>query len=348
VSPVDGTTRVLVCEDSSTYAAALRRLLQQDKTIEVVSICTSAEAAIAALPGVAPDLVTMDIELPGMSGLEAVEQIMSTYPVPILVISSFTGRGRAQAAAALAAGALEAVGKEDLSLRAPGSEAAVAFRRRVQILAGAQVIKHPRAQLRQPGAGTVLPLKHRPVAAIGVVASTGGPQALLTVLSGLPADFRVPLLVVQHIAAGFTAGLAVWLDGAVPLRVGLASPGSSLEPGVWIAPEGAHLFVRPDGSLMLDRHTEAGAHRPSGDVLLRSIADWAGSAAVGVILSGMGSDGAGGVDAIRSAGGVTIAQDEESSAIYGMPRAAAEHGADLVLPIAEIAPALLELVRADP
>ncbi len=109
MSPLAGTTRVLVCEDSSTYAAALRRLLQQDKTIEVVSICASAEAAIAALPGVAPDLITMDIELPGMSGLDAVEQIMSTSPVPILVISSFVGRG--SVAAALGAGALEVVAK---------------------------------------------------------------------------------------------------------------------------------------------------------------------------------------------------------------------------------------------
>jgi two-component system, chemotaxis family, protein-glutamate methylesterase/glutaminase len=345
VSPVAGTTRVLVCEDSTTYAAALRRVLQQDKTIEVVSICTSAEAAIAALPGVAPDLVTMDIELPGMSGLEAVERIMSTSPVPILVISSFTRRGSVKAAAALAAGALEVVSKDDLDLRDPVATASVAFRRRVQLLAGARVIKHPRAQLRQPG--DLGPITSRPVEAIGIVASTGGPQALSTVLAGLPPDFRVPLLVVQHIAVGFTEGLAVWLDEAVPLSVKLARAGDPLGPGVWIAPDGAHLFVRPDRTLMLDRHTVAGPHRPSGDVLLRSLAAFAKAAAVGVILSGMGADGAAGVAAIRAAGGVTIAQDEESSAIYGMPRAAAEHGAELVLPITEIAPALLELVRTD-
>jgi two-component system chemotaxis response regulator CheB len=345
VSPVAGTTRVLVCEDSTTYAAALRRVLQQDKTIEVVSICTTAEAAIAALPGVAPDLVTMDIELPGMSGLEAIEEIMSTSPVPILLISSFTGRGSVKAAAALAAGALEVVSKDDLDLRDPAAMTAVAFRRRVQLLAGARVIKHPRAQLRQPGEAT--PIRRRPVEVIGIVASTGGPQALSTVLAGLPGDFRVPLLVVQHIAVGFTAGLAVWLDEAVPLAVELARAGDPLGPGAWIAPDDAHLFVRPDATLMLDRHTDAGPHRPSGDVLLRSLADFAGVAAVGVILSGMGADGAAGVAAIRAAGGTTIAQDEESSAIYGMPRAAAEHGAELVLPITAIAPALLELVRTD-
>jgi two-component system chemotaxis response regulator CheB len=347
VRPAAGTTRVLVCEDSSTYAAALLRLLQQDKTIEVVSVCSTAEATIAALPGVAPDLVTMDIELPGMSGLEAVEQIMSTSPLPILVISSFAGRGSVKAAAALAAGALEAVAKDDLDLRDPTAEAAVAFRRRIQVLAGARVIKHPRAQLRQPGLAAAIPIRSGAVAAIGIVASTGGPQALSTVLAGLPADFSVPLLVVQHIAVGFTAGLAVWLDGTVPLHVQLVVAGDPLGPGVWIAPDGAHLFVHSDGNLMLDRHTEAGPHRPSGDVLLRSLADRAGAGAVAVILSGMGTDGAEGVAAIRAAGGVTIAQDEESSAIYGMPRAAVEHGAELVLPITEIAPALLELVRAE-
>jgi two-component system, chemotaxis family, protein-glutamate methylesterase/glutaminase len=335
--------RVLVCDDSKTYAAALVRLLEYDKTIEVVLVCPTAEAAIEAVPTVAPDLVTMDIELPGMSGFDAVEQIMSTSPVPILVISSFVGRG--SVAAALGAGALEVVAKEDLDLRDPETEAAIEFRRRLQVLASAQVIKHPRAQLRKRGPVAVPPLRSRPVAAIGIVASVGGPQALSTVLEGLPADFAVPVLVVQHIAVGFTASFSAWLDGAVPLRVQLAAAGDLLGPGVWIAPEGAHLLVGADRTLMLDRHTEAGPHRPSGDMLLRSLADRVGAGAVGVILSGMGTDGADGVAAIRAAGGLTIAQDEESSVIYGMPRAAAEHGAELVLPITEIAPALLELVE---
>ncbi|HVU76779.1 MAG TPA: chemotaxis-specific protein-glutamate methyltransferase CheB [Gaiellaceae bacterium] len=345
MSRAAGTTRVLVCEDSSTYAEALRRLLQQDKTIEVVAVCSTAEAAIAELPAVQPDLVTMDIELPGMSGLEAVEQIMSTTPVPILVISSFAGRGSVTAAAALAAGALEVVAKDDLDVLHPDAESGVAFRRRVQLLAGAHVIKHPRGRLPRATVPPVSTAESRRVKVIGIVASTGGPQALSTVLSNIPADFAVPVLVVQHIAAGFAAGLAVWLDDAVPLPVQLARAGESLSPGVWIAPDGAHLFVQPRGTLMLDRQTKAGLHRPSGDVLLRSLADFAGPAAVGVILSGMGSDGAEGVAAIRAAGGVTIAQDEESSAIYGMPRAAAEHGVELVLPITEIAPTLIGLVR---
>jgi two-component system chemotaxis response regulator CheB len=334
--------RVLVCDDSKTYAAALIRLLEYDKTIEIVSVCPTAEAAIAAVPTVAPDLVTMDIELPGMSGLDAVEHIMSMSPVPILVLSSFVGRG--SVAAALGAGALEVVAKEDLDLRDPAAEPAIEFRRRIQVLAGARVIKHPRARLRQPGSAP--PITSRAVAAIGIVASVGGPQALSTVLAGLPGDFAAPLLVVQHIAVGFTASFAAWLDGAVPLPVQLAAAGDPLGPGVWIAPEGAHLLVGADGNLMLDPHTEVGPHRPSGDVLLRSLADRIGPAAVAVILSGMGTDGAEGVAAIRAAGGATIAQDEESSVIYGMPRAAAEHGAELVLPITEIAPALLELAGA--
>jgi two-component system chemotaxis response regulator CheB len=345
VSSPTGTTRVLICEGSSTYAAALSRLLQEEKTIEVVSVCSTAEAAIAALPTVAPDLVTIDIELPGTGGLAAVEQIMSTRPVPILVISSFAGGSTA--AAALAAGALEAVAKDDLDLSDPAAPAAAALRQRVQLLAGAQVIKHPRAGLRKQGSTLALPIGPRRVQAIGIVASTGGPQALLTILAGLPSDFSVPLLVVQHIGVGFTDGLAVWLDDAVPLPVHLAQAGAPLEQGVWIAPDDAHLSLQLGGSLLLDGDTEAGPHRPSGNVLLRSLAEVAGASAVGVILSGMGSDGAEGIAAIRAAGGVTIAQDEESSAIYGMPRAAVEHGAELVLPLTEIASALLGLARAD-
>jgi two-component system chemotaxis response regulator CheB len=345
VTPAAGTIRVLVCDDSKTYAAALVRMLEYDKTIEVVSVCPTAEAAIATVPTIAPDLVTMDIELPGLSGFDAVEQIMSMSPVPILVISSFVGRG--SIAAALGAGALEVVAKEDLDLRDPEAEAAVEFRRRLHVLASAHVIKHPRARLRGPGTGPVPPVTSRPVTAIGIVASVGGPQALSTVLAGLPADFAVPLLVVQHIAVGFTASFADWLDGAVPLRVQLAAAGDPLGPGVWIAPEGVHLLVGADRNLVLDPNAGAGPHRPSGDVLLRSLADRAGAEAVGVILSGMGTDGAEGVAAIRAAGGVTIAQDEASSVIYGMPRAAAEHGVELVLPITEIAATLLELVGVD-
>ncbi len=334
-----GPTRVVVCEDSRTYAAALRRTLEHGGDIDVVGSFTSAEAAIEALPRLEPDLVTMDLELPGMSGLEAVEQIMSMRPLPILVLSSHVGPTTPNAAAALAAGALDAVAKDDLDLLNPGGLAAAALRRRVKLLSRARVIRHPRARLnaRKPrGADT------RTIAAVGICTSTGGPPALATLLAGLPRSYRIPVLVVQHISPGFTEGLARWLDGAVPLPVSLAADGARLGPGVWIAPEGAHLVVQ-GGRLALDRTTQGGHHRPSGDALLLSLAKTFGSRAAAVVLTGMGKDGAEGARAVRAAGGLVIAQDEATSAVYGMSKAVADGGADWVLPLEEIAPRLRAL-----
>jgi two-component system chemotaxis response regulator CheB len=332
-------TRVVVCEDSRTYAAGLRRALEHGGEIEVVGSFTTAETAIAGLARLKPDLVTMDLELPGMSGLEAVEQIMSSQPLPILVLSSHVGPTTTNAAAALAAGGLDAVSKDDLDLRDPAGAAAAALRKRVRLLSRVRVIRHPRARLSsRPPRGE----DSRTVAAVGIVASTGGPPALATLLGGLPRGYRIPVLVVQHISAGFTDGLATWLDGAVPLSVSLATNGARLGPGIWIAPEGAHLVVR-GGRLLLDRTTRSGHHRPSGDMLLKSLAQAYGARAAAVVLTGMGKDGAGGAGAVREAGGLVVAQDEATSAVYGMPKAVVEGGADWVLPLEEIAPRLRAL-----
>ena len=329
-------TRVVICEDSRTYAAALRRTLEHGGEIDVVGSFTTAEAAIAALPKLRPDLVTMDLELPGMGGLEAVEEIMSAGPLPILVLSSHVGTKTQNAAAALAAGALDAIAKDDLDLLNATGAAASALRRRVGLLSRARVIRHPRARLNARKPRT---LDTRTIAAIGICTSTGGPPALATLLGGLPRSYRIPILIVQHISAGFTEGLAKWLDGAVPLPVALAVAGARLGPGIWIAPEGAHLVVR-GSRLVLDTTTPAGHHRPSGDQLLLSLAKSFKSHAAAVVLTGMGKDGAAGAHAVRAAGGFVIAQDEATSAVYGMPKIVAEAGADQVLPLQEIAPRL--------
>jgi two-component system, chemotaxis family, protein-glutamate methylesterase/glutaminase len=340
--------RVLVCEDSRVYAAALRLMLEYDGDIKVVAICATAEEAIAALPSVQPDLVTMDVELPSLDGLQAVEQIMSAQPLPILVLSAHLGAGNDKAAAALAAGALEALAKEDLDLRERAGAAGTAFRHRVKVLSRARVIRHPRARLGgspsgRPGGGPAAP---RRASVIGICGSTGGPHILACILDQLPADYPIPILIVQHIAAGFTEGLARWLDQSAALPVGIAADGMRAARGAWIAPEGAHLKLAVAGWLALDRHTVAGRHRPSGDVLLGSIATVAGRVGVGVVLSGMGRDGAIGAAAIRSSGGLAIAQDEESSAVYGMPKAAIDLGVDLVLSPGGITAYLLGLIHA--
>jgi two-component system chemotaxis response regulator CheB len=344
--------RVLICEDSRTYAVALRRMLEYDGHATVSGLCATAEQALAAIPRLRPDLVTMDIELPGMDGLTAVEEIMSSCPLPILVLSSHVGQGNGKAAAALAAGALEALAKDDLDLQDPAGAAGAAFRHRVKVLSGAHVIHHPRAKLDgMAGAAAARPVvlagrQPRPASVVGLCASTGGPQVLLRLLAALPAGYPIPVLVVQHIAAGFTDGLASWLNRSVRLPVAVASEGAAVAPGAWIAPDGAHLTVA-DGRMRLDRETVAGRHRPSADVLLASIAEAAGATGVAVVLSGMGNDGAAGAALVRERGGLAIAQDEASAVVFGMPKAAIEQGVDLVLSPGEIASCLLGL-RAAP
>ncbi|HEY6280168.1 MAG TPA: chemotaxis protein CheB [Streptosporangiaceae bacterium] len=334
--------RVLICEDSPTYAAGLRRMLEYDGDITVAAIVATAEDAITALPRIRPDLVTMDIALPGMDGIAAVERIMGAVPVPILVLSGMVGHGTDKSAAALAAGALEAVAKDDLDLREPGRAVGAAFRRRVRTLSHARVIRHPRGRLRDSPDGR----DHvRHAAVIGICSSTGGPQVLVRLLEMLPADYPIPVLVVQHIAAGFTAGLVRWLDQMIPLPVDIATNLAPIRPGVHFAPEDAHLKLTATGRVSLDQETVTGGHRPSGDVLLESIAVSAGPLGVAVVLTGMGADGAAGAAAVQGMGGLAIAQDEASSAIYGMPKVAAELGVELALPPPDIAARLLALVH---
>jgi two-component system chemotaxis response regulator CheB len=334
--------RVLICEDSRVYATALTRMLEYDGDISVTAVCRTATEAIAAIPRMRPDLVTMDLELPGMDGLRAVEEIMSSRPVPILVLSAHVGASTNKAAAALAAGALDAVAKDDLDLRDPAGPAGVAFRRRAKVLSQARVIRHLRAALK---AGSGRGAAGRRASVIGVCASTGGPQVLVHLLAALPADYPIPILVVQHIGAGFTDELARWLDRTVRLPVGIATAGLRACPGAWIAPAGAHLKLTATGELSLDRRTVDGSHRPSGDVLFASIAAAAGCAGVAIVLTGMGADGAAGAAAVRRRGGLAIAQDKESSAVFGMPKAAIDLGVEFVLSPADIASSLLGLSR---
>jgi two-component system chemotaxis response regulator CheB len=331
--------RVLLCGGSRVYATALSRALDHEGDITVVEVCRTAEEAIAALPRIRPDLVIMNLQLPGMDGLAAVQEIMSSRPVPILVILARVSTGGDGAAAALAAGALDAITSDDLDLRDPAGAAGAAFRQRIRALSRAHVIRHPRATLGQAAASR----PPRLASVIGVCASAGGPQLLASLLGALPPGYPIPLLIVQHIAAGFTDGLVRWLDQSVLLPVGTAEPGARPAPGAWIAPEGGHLTLAATGRLKLDRHTAAGRHRPSGDVLLSSIAAAAGRAGVAVVLSGIGSDGAAGAAAVHRRGGLAIAQDEQSSAVFGMPRAAIDLGVNVVLPPGDIAARLLAL-----
>jgi two-component system chemotaxis response regulator CheB len=333
--------RVVICEDSRTYAAALQRVIEHDGALDVVAVSRSAEEALATIARLSPDLVTMDIELPGMSGLDAVERIMSVAPVPILVLSGRLGGDSQVSASALAAGALDAMPKCSVDLLDPGGADACAFRRRLRMLSDTRVIRHARGggsrAAERVGGGS------RFARAIGVCSSMGGPHALLELLGSLPGSFAIPILVAQHITVGFGEGLAHWLDASVELPVRIAQAGESVGRGVSIAPDDAHMLLDQHGRIELRPGSPADRTVPSGDVLLHSLVAAHGRDVVSVVLTGMGRDGALGTAAVRAAGGFTIAQDEATSAIYGMPRAAAEQGVDRVLPLSGIGAELRRL-----
>lgn len=338
------TRRIAVCEDSKSFAAALRKFLERDPELDVVGVFETAEELLGDLDRLAPDLVTMDLELPGMNGVEAIDSIMGVHPVPILVISAHAGRRADRTAHALAAGAVEAVHKDSVGVAQPDDVWATALRSRIKRLASLRLDRRakPDANGQPPARASRL---GRPFGVVGIGASTGGPPALTAVLSDLPADYPLPVLVVQHIASGFGEGLVDWLNGRIAVPVRVAQEGATAGPGVWFAPDDAHLVVDSSLQFSFDRETNSGAHRPSLDVLFKSLAEAAGPEALAVVLTGMGRDGAEGAKAIRGAGGALIAQDESTSVVFGMPRAAAELGADLVLPLQEIGATLRRVQR---
>lgn len=341
---MNGARRIVICEDSGTYAEALGDFLEHDPGIDVVGSFRTAEAMLGELDRLDPDLITVDLEMPGMGGHRAIEHVMHDHPTPVLVVTGqVEGERSTRVAEALAAGALEAVPKRSLRLTDPDDVWAAAFRGRVKRLASVRLGRRARERARLVGPTAI---GTRAARVVGVGASTGGPPALTTLLGALPARFPLPVVVVQHMASGFRRGLAEWLDDHVPPPVRLAAEGAPAGPGVWMAPDDAHLRLDPSLRFRLDGETDAGSHKPSLDVLLQSIAAVAGESGVGVVLTGMGRDGAVGVEAIRAAGGLAIAQDEGSSAVFGMPRAAVEAGAEIVLPLDEIGATLRSLRAA--
>jgi len=314
--------RVVVVEDSLVQRAHLVHTLQADGDIEVVGEAADGREAVEMVAGARPDVVTVDLQIPGGGGQHVIEQVMAHTPTPILVLSAkVSGPQSAPAIDALVAGALDAVPKP--SRWTADDEADL--RRRVRAINGVTVVRHPRGRLTgaRAEARGVCRSGH-PVVAIA--ASTGGPPALATVLSGL-GRVRAPVLVVQHIHDDFVDGLVSWMARVSPLPVRMAAAGDRLQAGtVYIGPGGRHLRV--DRDLRVALHPDPPSpHRPSADELFRSLADHVGRAAVGVVLTGMGDDGSAGLLAIRNAGGRTLAQDQATSAVFGMPRAAQLNGA---------------------
>jgi two-component system chemotaxis response regulator CheB len=321
----------------------LRDLLAADPHIEIVGEAGDGRVAVEQTARLKPDLVIMDVMMPGMDGLEAVAEIMGSTPVPILMLSANTDPTDSRSAfAAIRLGALDVMAKPAGATTAAFGELSALLIAKVRSLSRIRVMHHFRPQRRQaapaPAPLAPLPAGKRRLLAIG--ASTGGPKAVLQLLKELPADLPAAGLIVQHIADGFAAGFAEWLDREVPLSVALAREGDSLQPGrLLVAPNGTHLTVTGNGRVALRATAPLHNCRPAADALFQSLAAAGlGGETVGVVLTGMGNDGASGLKAMHSQGAYTLAQDEASCAVFGMPKAAIDAGGvDQVLPLGAMA-----------
>jgi two-component system chemotaxis response regulator CheB len=351
--------RVLVVDDSITVRKRLIEILTGDENLEVVGEAADGRQAIELCERLRPDVVTLDLVMPVLNGLEVTEHLMAYCPTPILIVSASTNREELfDTYEALAAGALDVLDKPPGAENGEWEQQFIATVKRASRI---KVIRHPRAKLSRlrhpvnapssPAEPVVAPAGHStvPYELVVIGASTGGPSAILEILKGLPPNFSLPILFVLHIGESFAGTFAEWLDGVSPIPVRPARDGEPLpKPGsasVLVAPAEQHLEIR-NGRLRLVHGPERHACRPSIDVLFESVARDVGPRAVAVLLTGMGKDGASGLKDIRDAGGMTVAQDEASCVVFGMPREAIRLGAaSHVLPLGDIAPFLRSLAR---
>ena len=349
--------RVVIADDSHVARGLLRDFLEAEGDIEVVGEASNGRQAVDLARLLKPNLITMDLEMPVLGGLQAIEEIMYSKAVPILVVSSVADAQNALAA--VGCGALDVLGKPDYT-----PQAANDFVAKVRMLAGVSVITRLRPRKAPPFSGfpdapcascrgaapaqTPILLSTRHYTRVFAIAcSTGGPQALAQILPALPADFSCPVLIAQHISDGFAGGMVDWLSSLCKLPVRLAADGDFLQAGViYVSPSERHFSVTPDRRVALIERRALDVYHPSCDVLLHSVANVFGKNSIGIILTGMGQDGAKGMACIHEKGGMTLAQNEASSVIYGMNRVAIDAGSvHQVLAVEAIAAAILQLAH---
>ena len=342
--------RVLVVDDSAFVRQALSRMLGSAPDIEVVGTAVDGKEGWLKALDLRPDVVTLDIKMPRMDGLEALRRIMADCPTAVLLLSSQTREGADVTLRGLDLGAMDFVDKSTVQGHMNLLSLAAELQAKVRALASAPRVPVPApAGVRETPAAVPATRAATPANVVVIGTSTGGPPALQAIIPRLPENLPCAVLVVQHMPVGFTRSLAERLAARSLLRVREAAEGDVVSAGsVFIAPAGQHMKVRRRGREMriwLDEEPRQALHRPSIDVLMASVAKAYGERAVGVILTGMGSDGVEGMRAIREAGGLTLAESEETCVIYGMPKAAAEAGVvDRTVPLSRVADEILSAV----
>jgi two-component system, chemotaxis family, protein-glutamate methylesterase/glutaminase len=337
--------KVLIVEDSAVVRELLTYILSSDPDILVIGTANNGEEAVKVVRDKTPDIVTMDINMPKMDGLEATRIIMETTPTPIVIVSaSWDTKEVKKTFQAMEVGALTTIRKPVGVAHPDYQDRAKELIKTVKLMSEVKVVRrHPKIKLkkdipvREP-APAIMDIK-----AVAIGASTGGPSVIETILSGLPKDFCAPLLIVQHISAGFVQGFTDWLTTSCRFPVKIAERGEFTLPGhAYVAPDGVHMGIEADGKIILSESEHENGLRPSVSYLFRSVAEVLGKSAVGVLLTGMGKDGAEELKLMKEKGAITIAQDKESCVVYGMPGEAVKmNAATYVLSPLEIASTLV-------
>ncbi|MER2267636.1 chemotaxis-specific protein-glutamate methyltransferase CheB [Methylobacterium oxalidis] len=356
---MSGPIRVMLVEDSLVVRQLLAHIVGRDPRLTLVAAVASAEEALEQIAAVRPDVISMDIRLPGIDGLEATRRIMAEHPTPIVVVADAVEDSSLRISMnALRAGALSVVEKPVATTHSGYDAVAGEICTQLRIMAQVPVIRRRpigsewagrRAAARSTSeAAPEIGPSDRPTV-IAIAASTGGPPALARVIGALPEGFPLPVLVVQHMGAAFMEGFAAWLNGVVPLPVALAVDGERAEGGrVYVAPGDRHLEIGAGGILRILDSAPVGGQRPAATVLFRSVARQAGRAGIGVLLTGMGEDGALGLLDMQRSGAQTIAEHESTAVVYGMPAAAVRlSAARSVLPLDRVAGEILRSVSPD-
>src|SRR5579864_6217936 len=353
--------RVLIVDDSSFMRKVLEAIFNADPQLQVAGHAKDGREAVALAESLKPDIITMDINMPHLDGLQATAQIMTTNPRPIVIVSSESKEGAASTLKALELGAIEFVTKPSSGIDLDMQSVKDDLLRKVRIAAKVRVVRTASrlaAQLQAPMNGAPAPKPQAPTArpstlaalpadmrfpVVVLAASTGGPATVMRLAPGFTREFPAAVILVQHMPASFTTQYAAQLAEFTGIRVKEAEPNEPLQPGtLYICPGGQHLRVTPSGRVQLDGTSgRINGYLPNIDATMESVASFAGAMSIGAILTGMGNDGANGAKAIKAAGGLVLAQDEATCVIFGMPAEAIKVGAvDHVLGIDDIYPAI--------